>query len=251
MMVATTVGAQLKLKNLFTSLFAGLVSGLLIVTVAASVASADQTKSRRKKKQPAIPEWPSIPPKGDPSKPDFPPFPPSKPDWPGIPMPGDKPNPKGGPEVPFPLSTTLPFPWGFIEGVWRVEVANTQLLFSFTLENDNESHQYLRVIQIDHASGDLLAEGVGLRIEGDKLVRVAMMSKVDNSGSYMLFIGSYKNDSKASAPRVQDVAKSLTVLTVRSFADLMGTKDVQVIVTKISNTPYPAQKYLPKAGITN
>ena len=142
------------------------------------------------------------------------------------------------------MDATLPFPWGNIEGIWKVEIDAVHMLFSFKVETDLNGKQYLHVLQIDHSTGTLLAEGVGLGIENDTLVRAAMTSKVDSTGSYMLFIGSYKNVSQLSI-RGQ-TAKTMTVLTVRSFSDLLGDKDVQVVVTKVSNTPYPLQKSLPK-----
>ncbi len=249
------MGAQLNFKLVSMGLIAAVAVNLTAVSSMAmggplTIQGARKKEKSKAKPRPPVSEIPTVP-----SKPDAPILPglpnsPDLPNWPDIPLPGDPHNPKGGPEVPFPMSTTLPFPWGNIEGIWKVEIESASLLFSFKIENDMEKHQYLRVLQLDAANGGLmLAEGVGLRIEGDKLVRVAMMSKVDKSGSYMLFIGSYKNDGKL-AVRLPQAGKSVTVLTVRSFSDLMGKKDLQVIVTKISNTPYSEQKYLPKPGET-
>lgn len=179
---------------------------------------------------PTIPTVPSI----DPTLPTFP-------DLPNIPLPG---HDKEEPGVPFPMATILPFPWGNIEGIWRVEVQGAHLLFSFRVETDYQRKQYLRVIQIDHLTGQVLAEGVGISIENDRLVRAAMNAKGNAAGSYMLFVGSYKNDEGKTLHG--QTARIITVLTVRSFSDLLGDKDVQVAITKLTNTPYQPQKSLPK-----
>ena len=164
--------------------------------------------------------------------PKFPTLPkdPAFPTIPKIPPPG-KGNPKGGPEVPFPLSITLPFPWGAIEGIWKVVSDENETLFSFSVQTDVDGRQYLQVLQISR-TGVVLAEGVGVGVEKDKLVRAAMTSKVDKV-NYMLFIGSYRNTGEHASV----LMKSLTVLTVRPFTSLMGADDVQLMVEKVSNEP--------------
>lgn len=197
------------------------------------------TSADKRRPAPVVPKQPTFP-----SFPGFRPTTPVNPTIPTIPLP----RPDGGPEVPFPLDATLPFPWGNIEGIWSVALDDCYSLFSFKVETDFKGKQYLHVLQIDHSTGTLLAEGVGLSVENDKLVRAAMTSKVNGEGSYMLFIGSYKNTSQVSI-RGQ-TTKTITVLTVRPFSDLLGDKDVRVVVTKVSNTPYLAQKSLPKPVVT-
>lgn len=201
---------------------AALVVGLMIAL------AANQADAHRRNAPPApAPTFPTFP--GIPNVPGFPTLPPN------LPPPG-KFDPRGGPEVPFPMSITLPFPWGNIEGMWKVVTNDgTQILFSFSVETDKDGKQYLRVLQIDANTQAVLAEGVGIAIENDKLVRAAMQSKVSHS-SYMLFVGSYKNQGQQALGGI--VSKAITVLTVRPFTDLMGGQDVQVVVQKVSNAPY-------------
>ncbi len=219
-----------------------LVTAAMVVALSAVAFGSSPvfTPVARKRSAPVAPKQPTFP--------GFPGFPPSKPDPTQPPtVPTLPPRPDGGPEVPFPLDAILPFPWASIEGVWRVELNAVHLIFSFKVEKDLKGKQYLRVLQIDHTTNQLLAEGVGIGIENDKLVRAAMTSKVDNSGSYMLFIGSYKNTAHFVV--AGQLTSTVTVLTVRSFSDLIGDKDVQVVVTKVSNTPYQLQKSLPRPVI--
>jgi hypothetical protein len=178
---------------------------------------------------PTVPTFPREPFPGFPDDPSNP----GIPTGPTIPPPG-KPNPKGGPEVPFPLNITLPFPWGNIEGMWKVVSDGLEILFSFSVQTDTNGHQYLRVLQIDSATGTLVAEGVGIGVENDKLVRAAMTAKATKA-NYMLFIGSYKNTNSYVVGG--QALRSITVVTVRPFSALMGDHDVQVIVSKVTNAP--------------
>lgn len=178
---------------------------------------------------PVLPGLPGNPLPGWPTDPNFPEFP-------KLPPPGG--NPVGEPGVPFPMNITLPFPWGNIEGLWKVAIDKVDVVFSFKLQTDHDGHEYLEVLQINSANGTILAEGVGISIESDKLVRAAMKSIGTNS-NYMLFIGSYKITQGAQATgRTAQSKPAVTVLTVRPFTDLMGSNDIQVIVSKISNAPF-------------
>ncbi len=222
-------GGQMKLK--------AIVVGVLLAFAVNAVAGLPNEQTGRRRKaapQNPVPKFPDLPKKpfpgpGMPTDPNYPTIP-------KIPAPG-KGNPKGGPEVPFPLSITLPFPWDAIEGIWKVVTDDHETLFSFSVQTDRDGKQYLHVLQMNATTGVVVAEGVGVGVEKDKLVRAAMTSKT-NKVNYMLFIGSYKNTgAHASA-----LMKAITVLTVRPFTALMGDKDVQVMVEKISNSPVdPAQ----------
>jgi hypothetical protein len=165
------------------------------------------------------------------------------PDFPDIPSPGDD---KQGPEVPFPMSTTLPFPWDKIEGIWNAKGQGIDLFFSFRVQTDRDGRQFLAVEQLDAKTGELVAQGVGLSVENDKLVRAAMSGSF--GGAYMLFIGSYK-DPKSLAPN--RIPRSVTVLTVRSFSNMVGQDDQQFTVSKVSNLPYSAENPLPNPVINN
>jgi hypothetical protein len=233
------VGGLMKVKAITTVMMIAMIFGSSM-TPEVALASGQSILSRKQNPVAPVPCAPTLP-----DEPGFPGFPgsqipggPTLPTLPTLPPPG-KHNPLGGPEVPFPLSITLPFPWGNIEGMWKVVADNVEILFSFNVQTDLNGHQYLRVLQIDSASGKIIAEGVGIGVETDKLVRAAMTSKTAKP-NYMLFIGSYKNSDQyvvgGQAP------KTVTVLTVRPFTDLMGDKDIQAIVTKVSYNPFDARQ---------
>jgi hypothetical protein len=205
------------------------VFGVVLAFTVNAVAFNQGSVSRRHTRDPQLP-LPKFP--GLPKDPTYPTIP-------KIPAPG-LPNPKGEPGVPFPMSITLPFPWAYIEGLWRVDANGANVIFSFSVQTDTNGRQYLHVVQINENSGAIVAVGTGISVENDKLVRAAMTSKIDNS-NYMLFIGSYKNTGEYDL----GPAKSVTVLTVRPFTSLMGDHDVQVVVEKVSNTPYGSSSLCP------
>lgn len=139
---------------------------------------------------------------------------------------------ENGPEVPFPLSSSLPFPWAKIEGMYEGRINGRSMLFSFDVQVDYDGNSVLRVIQLDGATGVVLAEGVGIASSDDNLVRSAMYANY-TGGSYMLFIGSYKNTKTSK--------KAVTVLTIRAFGELDGDSDVQIVVKKLSSLPYQTE----------
>lgn len=142
-----------------------------------------------------------------------------------------------GPEVPFPLSIELPFPWGTIEGIWMARGKGLDAYFSFEVQTGHFDWKMLRVIQIDPVGKCSVAEGVGVAVTNSNVVRAAMAG---DGGSYMLYIGSYKNDHSIFGPH------SVTVLTIRSFHKLFPD-DTQLIVKKVGNYPYQAHKCVKKS----
>lgn len=137
-----------------------------------------------------------------------------------------------GPEVPFPLSSSLPFPWSKIEGIWEGRVDGRKLLFSFDVHVDFEGRDLLQVAELDGATGDVVAQGIGIAGNEDNLVRAAMYG-VYSGNSYMLFIGSYRNPKITSASK-----KPVTVLTIREFGEMNGQSDEQLVVKKLSSVPF-------------
>lgn len=133
-----------------------------------------------------------------------------------------------GPEVPFPLSTELPFPWGTIEGVWEAKGKGIDALFSFEVETYVEGIKFLKVIHLDSVTGEVMASGVGLSTGDDRIVRAAMKGIY---GNYMLFIGAFEDANALPG------ANSVTGLTIRSF-EMAGDMGLFVVVKKISNRPY-------------
>jgi hypothetical protein len=132
-----------------------------------------------------------------------------------------------GPEVPFPLSSELPFPWGNIEGTWELHGKGIDALFSFEVQSDCAGRKVLRVLHLDPDNRAVIAEGTGIGVDDKKIVRAAMGGKY---GNYMLFIGAFKNPKPAGP-------ETVTVLTIRSFTGV-GNTDLQAIVRKVSNEPH-------------
>lgn len=134
-----------------------------------------------------------------------------------------------GPEVPFPLSASLPFPWNKIQGIWEGRINGKSKLFSFEVKTDVNDSEILAVSELDGASGLVLSEGFGIAGSDDNLVRAAMYG-VYSGDSYMLFIGSYRNTKVAK--------RAVTVLTIRSFGEVDGVSDQQLVIKKLSSVPY-------------
>lgn len=242
--------SQSNIKIVLASIATLASAAVFVVAFALPQASATDRKepvckkSRRSAKPCPTPSpTPGLPvpiatPVATPIQPEIPTIP-TLPDIPTPSVPGDQ----DGPEVPFPMSASLPFPWDKIEGLWNAKGEAVDLFFSFEVQIDRDGRQILNVTQLN-ANGVIVAQGVGLAIENDKLVRAAM-TMTDKSGSYMLFIGSYQDPKTAEAPRARTPRKTVTVLTVRSFAEADGS-DIQFTVSKVSKYPYSKEKPLPK-----
>lgn len=137
------------------------------------------------------------------------------------------------PDVPFPLSAMLPFPWGTIEGMWEAQADGVDAVFSFEIRgcDTGQSRKILKVVHLDPQSGQILAEGIGITVDDSRIVRAAMSGA---QGNYMLMIGAYENNNASLGP------KKVTVLTIRPF-DPVDEDLTQVVVRKFSNVPLRLQ----------
>jgi hypothetical protein len=133
---------------------------------------------------------------------------------------------RGGPEVPFPLSLEIPFPWNEIEGTWEAHGPGVDALFSFEVRVDYMDRKILKVVHLDR-NNNVVATGIGIAVDDKRIVRAAMKGQ---NGVYMLFIRAFKNPK--SVPE-----KTATVLTLRAF-DRIDSDDMHVIVEKVSDNPY-------------
>lgn len=241
------MGGTMKLKLIAASTVLALVAMLSAAAYSQEAKAVDVRQKRAPKPKPSpspIIVPPVKPPPVNPPRPGRPgPIVPI-PDFPDIPAPGGVDGARG-PEVPFPMNTTLPFPWDKIEGIWNAKGNGVDLIFCFEVQTDRDGRQVLTVEQLDAKTGERVAQGVGLSVENDKLVRAAMTGSF--GGAYMLFIGSYKDPNFAPGR----IPKSVTVLTVRSFSKMMGDEDEQFTVSKLANLPFSAEKALPKPGQSN
>jgi hypothetical protein len=135
----------------------------------------------------------------------------------------------GGPEVPFPLSLEIPFPWNAIQGVWSARGDGIDAVFSFEVRNDSPDGKILKVTELDPKTGEVLAEGTGISIPDRKIVRAGMQGP---KGIYMLFLRVYQNPNAASG----SASATATVLTLSSFAN-DKEQPIQVVISKISDKP--------------
>jgi hypothetical protein len=129
----------------------------------------------------------------------------------------------GGSDVPFPLDYPLPFPWNTIEGVWEVESRDYQATFSFDVQNDCNGRQILKVLQIDGDSNDVMAAGMGYKIDRTEQVTAAMSGQ---NGSYMLYVGAYEDTHVKPA-------KKAYVLRIVSFSG--GQSELRFRIHKVTS----------------
>ena len=99
------------------------------------------------------------------------------------------------------------------------------------MNTDYDGNDILEVYQLDGATGQVVACGIGIAVSNDNLVRAAMYGSLTGD-SYMLFIGSYRNPKAAPSSK-----KALTVLTLRQFGEMTGDSDQQLVVKKLSSVP--------------
>ncbi len=130
----------------------------------------------------------------------------------------------GGDSV-FPLDFPLPFPWDTIEGLWMVEGDNElNAYYSFELVKDCEGRQLLQVMQLDPASRQVVAEGVGYKMNSGLQVWVAMEGP---AGTYMMRIGAYR--TKGLNPK--------TVTGVRIFPFKSPGNEQRYRIHKVEEQP--------------
>ena len=135
----------------------------------------------------------------------------------------------GGPEVPFPLSAQVDFPWATIEGVWQARGKNFNTEFSFRIQSDGTNGRILGVTQINPDSLAVVAKGTGFSNDDARTVRAVMVG-AQSGQSYWLIIRAFKNDKSG---------KIETVLTVRSFdgRDDTDEADMHIVVRKLKSSP--------------
>jgi hypothetical protein len=137
------------------------------------------------------------------------------------------------PDPVIPLMEPLDFPWGTIEGIWEARTENGRMLFSFEVRGDGPKQKFLRVLQIDPRTNEVVAHGTGMFDEKTKQVRAGMISVIGNS--YMVFIGLYENRLAGRVPI------RMTILTIRSFENFKD--EFSLVVEKI--VPFPVKEPTP------
>jgi len=132
---------------------------------------------------------------------------------------GDNPYPHS----PFPLTCPQPFELRSMEGVWelldvRDDDVERYSAFAFEKQVDCQSREILRVRQFNVVTGAIFAEGVGYREDkGD--VKAFMKGR---TGSYMLFVGVYKNLDPNSKYRMNFNYPVLRMVPIDKPTDVKG-----------------------------
>ncbi len=137
------------------------------------------------------------------------------------------------PVGPFPLSQLVPFPWATIEGIWTMVLPDgTPRYFSFEVRSSCDGRKFIQVVGFDQKTYRITAEGIGLGIGGDTMVRAVMTS---TTSQYMAYIRQFRV-GKATT-------KISTVVTIRPFNG-DETDDIHMIARKASSLTL--QKYIDK-----
>jgi hypothetical protein len=146
------------------------------------------------------------------------------------------------PVGPFPLSALVQFPWATIEGIWTMKMPDgTPLYFSFEVATACDGRKAVKVIGFDQKSYRVTAEGLGIGLANDTMVRAVMTSATTQ---FMVFIRQFKLPPlKAAAPSPSLPTKISTVVTVRPFNG-DETVDIHMIARKASMLTLP--EYLAK-----
>lgn len=136
------------------------------------------------------------------------------------------------PVGPFPLSALVPFPWTTIEGIWTMKMPDgTSLYFSFEVGTACDGRKIVKVTGFDQKSYRVTAEGVGIGLANDTMVRAVMTSATTQ---FMVFIRQFKLPAPKAAPSAPRApGKISTVVTVRPFSG-DETDDVHMIARKAS-----------------
>jgi hypothetical protein len=118
------------------------------------------------------------------------------------------------PVGPFPLSALVPFPWTTIEGIWTMKIPDgTALYFSFEVATACDGRKVVKVTGFDQKSYRVTAEGVGIGLANDTMVRAVMTSA---TSQYMVFIRQFKLPAPKASTRT--TGRISTVVTIRPFS---------------------------------
>lgn len=122
--------------------------------------------------------------------------------------------------VPWPWSLATPFPWGDIQGFWKVEQGDFTSYFAFKVVREKSTG--IRQLQVKQFDGDtcrVIATGVG--IERNEKVLAQMTSK--GGTTYRVQLTSF-NEKDAPIPPLRSNVPVTSVLVLS-----MGTLDVEGI----------------------
>ncbi len=143
------------------------------------------------------------------------------------------------PDRPSPLKgVMMPFPWENISGVWDINNPGLGSIYSFEVKTTVDGHKVLEVLQVAEKTGEVIAQGAGVAVPGDKNT-VSVMMAGEGAEPYMLYVRHIREKRYSR--------KKFTVLTIKTLGDPdaptpIATKEHNYKLNRVSEAPFQSQK---------
>lgn len=134
------------------------------------------------------------------------------------------------PDRPQPLKNIVAFPWENIGGVWQIDDPSQSAVYSFEVKKTQDGNKVLQVIQVDD-SGEVIAEGAGVAIPGDKNT-VSVMMAGEGKEPYMLYVRHVREKRYSR--------NKMTVVTIKPLPDPNHPRPVReknFVLERLSSAP--------------
>lgn len=116
--------------------------------------------------------------------------------------------------VPWPWGAEMPFPWTFVQGVWLAEYDEFRSFYVFRVVKQKDGLNQLEVKQIDPATCEEVASGVGF--DQGTVVRAQMTGRT-GGGTYRIALRSFHEKAVRGPVGVPPVHNQYMVLSVIPF----------------------------------
>lgn len=144
---------------------------------------------------------------------------------------------KADPDSPSPLRGVLqPFPWENIGGVWDINNPALGSIFSFEVKITADGNKVLEVLQVDEKTGEIISQGAGVAIPGDKNT-VSVMMAGEGQEPYMLYVRHVREKRYSR--------KKFTVLTLKTLTTSgspAAAKEHNYKLQRVSPAPFRTQE---------
>lgn len=143
------------------------------------------------------------------------------------------------PGSPSPLKgVMMPFPWENISGVWDINNPGLGSIYSFDVKTTAEGNKVLEVLQVDEKSGEVISQGAGVAVPGDKNT-VSVMMAGEGKEPYMLYVRHVREKRYSR--------KKFTVLTIKTLGSPdsqspIATKEHNYKLSRVSEAPFQSQE---------
>ena len=143
------------------------------------------------------------------------------------------------PDGPSPLKgVMMPFPWENISGVWDINDPKQGAIFSFEVKSTADGNKVLEVLQVDEKTGEVISQGAGVAIPGDKNT-VSVMMAGEGQEPYMLYVRHVREKRYSR--------RKFTVLTIKTLGDPdsptpIATKEHNYKLKRVSEAPFQSQE---------